>query len=133
MVNLQQQQIVKVQVDSPESSFTAIKNQEGKWEAQSGDKKSVLKDEMASALVNSFSPLAGTNFLNDEEKKEFQEAQEKSVVFVYGAQDKVLAEISLVEKESVWWAQVTGRDIYYKISSYVVSDIFLTDDQLFAE
>lgn len=133
LVNLPKEAIQKIEITSKTNPLTIVKTQDAKWQAEGGSKKAVLEESAANQLLAAFNPLEATDFLTEKESKEFNSAGNKTIVSVYGSEQKPLAEILLLKKDSDYWARVEDKPTFYKIASYKLSDILLTYDEVFKE
>lgn len=133
LVNLSKEVIQKIEIASKTEPLTITKTQDGKWQAEGGSKKAILEDSTANQLLSAFGSLEATDFLNEAESKEFANAGNKIIVSVYDSNQKPLAEILLLKKDSDYWAQVAEKQTFYKIASYKLSSIILTYDEVFKE
>lgn len=133
LVNLSKEAIQKIEITSKTEPLTVTKTQDGKWQAEGSGKKTVLEDSTANQLLSAFGPLEATDFLTEKESKEFENAGNKTIVSVYDSNQKPLAEILLLKKDSDYWAQVAERQIFYKIVSYKLSGILLSYNEVFKE
>jgi len=130
IVNVPREIIQKIEVVSDTNPLTVTKNKDI-WTAKRFDKTAILDEATANRLIATFNPLEASGFLNEEKQKEFQNAKDKIIIFIYGSDNKPLAEINLFEKDDEWWGQVDGKDIFYTISPYKFSDVLLKDEDIF--
>lgn len=130
VVNIPRDKIQKIEIASQEDILTVAKDENG-WKAEKSGKTATLDETTANRLLAAFNPMEASGFLNEDGKKEFQDAKDKTIIRVFGDNGETMAEINLLEKESEWWLQAKGKEIFYKIPTYKLSDIFLKDDEIF--
>lgn len=115
----------KVEIISKTNPLTITKTEEGKWQIQSGSKTTELEKDKADKLIAALSPLEATGFLDGKETGEFQKAGSKTILRLFDDKNEKLAEISLLEKDGDYWAQLSGRDVFYKLPFSTLSDILI--------
>lgn len=130
VVNIPKETIQKIEIVSKTSPLIAVKSEEA-WNVERFGKKATPEETAINQLVGAFSPLEASGFLSEEEQKEFQIAKDKTIIRIFGSSETRIAEINLFEKDSDWWAGVDGKEVFYKIPSYKLSSIFLTDEEIF--
>lgn len=123
---IQKETIQKIEIASKTYPLGIVKEGE-KWTAKSSDKTKALDDTTINRLFAALNPLEATDFLNSEEQKEFKK-KDKDVLRIIGNDNQKIFQMDLYRKDSDWWAQVEGREVYYKIASYKLSDIILSKD-----
>lgn len=129
IVTIPQESIQKIEIASKDNPLTIIKNQ-NTWNAEKSGQTATLDEPTTTRLLSALNPLEASGFLNEKEQQEFQDAKEKTIIRVFGNDGETIAEITLLEKKNEWWAQVTGKEIFYKIPTYKLSDILLIDEKI---
>ena len=130
IVDISTELIKKVEIIS-KKNLLVIEKQGTEWKAEGAGKTTILDEATIGKLLAAFNPLEASGFLDEEERKEFEIEKAKTSVIVYGGDDDIIAEIQFVEKDNDWWAVVKGKDIYYKIPSYQMSNIMLKHEDIF--
>lgn len=133
LVNLPKEVIQKIEIISKTAPLAITKTQDGKWQAQGSSKKTILEDATANRLFVALNPLEASDFLNKEQEAEFKKAADKTILRVIDTENKALAEVKLLKRDADWWAAVEGKEVYYQILSYKLSDVLLSYDELFKE
>ena len=117
----------KVLADIPRADFqrleiianstvrTITKNQESKLEVDVAGQKQVLDESGADKIFMALNALTADDFLNEAEIAEFQKIKDKTIVRLLREHGDP-REIQLVKRDANWWAQVTGKEVYYKLS-----------------
>ncbi|OQX71146.1 hypothetical protein B6D52_02520 [Candidatus Parcubacteria bacterium 4484_255] len=133
IIRIPKQAIQKIEVVSNTKPLILAKN-EGSWIAERLGKTSHLDETTLNSLFSSINPLKASGFLNEQEQKEFQDASKQTAIRIFGNNQAIIAEITMLKKENEWWAaKVNEQDGFYKIPSYKLSNIFLTDEEIFEE
>lgn len=130
VVKIPKETIQKIEVVSKTDPLV-VANNDGAWNAERFDKTVTLDESTANRLLAALNPLEASGFLNEEEQKKFRAEKNTITIRIFGSSETIIAEISLFEKESDWWAMVKGQDIFYKIPSYKLSSVFLADEEIF--
>ena len=132
IVRIPKETIQKIEVVSDTKPLILAKN-EGMWIAERLGKTSHLDETTLNSLFASIDPLKASGFLNEQEQKEFQDASKQTAIRIFGDNKTIIAEITMLKKENEWWAKINGQDSFYKIPLYKLSNIFLTDEEIFKE
>jgi hypothetical protein len=133
LVNIPKDIISKIEMKTNDSLLTITKNQEGKWQAQEKNKNATLEETTVDRILNSFNPLEADNFLTKDQELEYKKIKQKEKVLItlFDKQNQKLVQIQLAKKNENWWALVEGKDTYYQIPSFKISDIILKSEEIF--
>jgi hypothetical protein len=133
LVNIPKDIISKIEMKTNDSLLTITKNQEGKWQAQEKNKNATLEEATIDRILNSFNPLEADNFLTKDQELEYKKIKQKEKVLItlFDKQNQKLVQIQLAKKNENWWALVEGKDTYYQIPSFKISDIILKSEEIF--
>jgi len=131
LINLSKDKIQKIEIIRAINPFIIVKTQDGKWQIEGNGKKELLEETTANQLLSAFNPLEASDFLNKKQELEFKNSKEKLIVRVLDIAGNNVDIKFLKHDSNNWWAMVEGREIYYQIPSYKVSDIFLNYEDIF--
>jgi len=101
-----------------------------KWEVESLNRKIIIDDQTVNKFFSALNPLEASDFLDDKEIGEFKKLNKISVNF-YDNSGKKLYTMFFAKKNDFYWLSVSGKDDYYKIPLYKMSDILLDYNVLF--
>lgn len=121
IVNITKDNLQKIEV-SVEKKFFLEKNKEGKWDLNYLNKKKTLEAVDSDPIFSLFMPLLATDFATAEEKKFFENTRIKWTV-VLKDNDKILAKLELVKKESFWLVKTEGKPDLFKIDESILSPL----------
>lgn len=115
--------IKKIETVSPSSKTVIKKDDKGQWQKEVGNQELIsLTEEEAKEILAIFDPLEATDFLNDEEKKEFEKAKDKTSIKVTQNDEKTVS-LDLLGKENEWWVKAEGKEELFKVASYKLKTI----------
>ncbi len=123
VATISKETIQKIEITSKMYPLEIIREGE-QWAAKNFGKTKSLDDITINRLFASLNPLEATDFLSSEEQKEFK-TKDKDVLRIIGNNSEKIFQIDIYKKDSNWWAKVEGRETYYKIPSYTLSNIIL--------
>lgn len=132
--NVAKTEIYTLELKSPSLNLSAEKLDENKWKVDQIWRNKEIENSQMEDVLNIFANFEATDFLADQEKQEFESDWNKYTVFVKNNGGEVVFNMSMVEKKeaSEWWVMVEGREDYYKVASYKVSDLIDLADKVFA-
>lgn len=131
IVKIPKDSVSKIELLSPTAPLTLTKGQDNKWQAEGGGKKATLEDMVASQLLVGFDPLQGTDFLTDKERAEFTSAKNKIILRLFGTKQDTLTELSLLKKDTTWWAKPGDKELFVKVPSVTIERVVLPYETVF--
>lgn len=124
LADIPKQDFQKAEITINGSLTTISKTQEGKLEINtSGKEKQVLDESTSDGIFTSLNALTADDFLSEADIAEFQKIKNKTTVRLLREHGDSV-EIQITKKDTNWWAQVTGKGVYYKLSESRISSIF---------
>ncbi|MBI5414953.1 DUF4340 domain-containing protein [Candidatus Peregrinibacteria bacterium] len=134
IVEIDRNTIAKVILEKGKDILTIEKSADGStWAVSDGNQQKAFDGEKVQKFFDALSPLEASGFLNEDQKKEFNEAKEGKITLQFLSQNeekKVV--IRLLEKDGSYFGNVEGSDTYYSIYTYALFDVLLDAGKIFA-